>query len=108
MCLYFYYGKKYEPKSGTPVLDQFISLWNPATDYDRDLIKAALSTPFWGGKAGRRPAIIIEADGEDDGRGVGKTELADSLHTLAGGQHIGPLDHLLDQLRCFRDGVYSC
>jgi len=64
---------------------ELISMFNPATEADYHLIVAAFLTPFWGGAPGQRPTIVIESDGKDDGRGVGKTSLMDTIGYLAGG-----------------------
>lgn len=66
-------------------LAKLVDMWTPANPLDRDLILAMFCTPFWGGKPGRRPSFFIEADDEDNGRGVGKTTLADTVADLAGG-----------------------
>ncbi len=59
----------------------------PATEADRQLMLAALLTPFWGGRPGSRPAFLIEADDDDGegGRGTGKTTFAETVAALAGG-----------------------
>jgi hypothetical protein len=81
---YFYNHKVYGPNTFNR-LDQVIDMFNPATPMDRDLIKAAFVTPFWGGAPGSKPAMLIESDGKDDGRGVGKTSLCDAISEVAGG-----------------------
>ena len=60
------------------LLDRF----RPETSVDRDLIQAAFLTAFWGGPAGRRPAFVITSD---DGRGVGKSTVAEIVGYLCGG-----------------------
>ena len=74
------YGAEY---SGA--LDELVDFWLPKTEHDRALIKAAFCTPFWGGRPGARPAISIESDGEDNGRGVGKSQLMYAIANLGGG-----------------------
>ncbi len=66
-------------------LDELCDFWRPWTDFDRSLMKAAFCTPFWGGRPGARPAISIESDGADDGRGVGKSQLMYAIANLGGG-----------------------
>ena len=63
-------------------LRELIDRFNPETDIDRDLILAMFVTPFWGGRGGCRPGFCLTAD---EGRGVGKTELARSVAELCGG-----------------------
>ena len=70
-------------------LDQLIAFFCPATEYDLELILAALMTVFWGGPAGLRPAFRIEGP-EDDGpklagRGAGKSTLPVVIGAVAGG-----------------------
>lgn len=64
------------------VLTQFIEYFSPATDDDKMLILAMFATPFWGAKAGSRPAFLITSDA---GRGVGKSKITDMLSLLTGG-----------------------
>jgi len=60
------------------LLDRF----RPETTIDRDLIQAAMMTALWGGPAGCRPAFVITSE---QGRGVGKTKLVESIAYLCGG-----------------------
>lgn len=84
----FYYGEPL-PDVGEEVLDEFLGFFNPATETDRCLLKAAFMTLFWGAGGGARPAFVLSAeDDETDklaGRGVGKTTLTDLMGELAGG-----------------------
>lgn len=82
-----YYPKKFKSSEGySGKLDELVALWTPYEDEDRELIKAAFLTPFWGGPAGKRPAIFIEkGDPADPGQGIGKTNLCDAIATIAGG-----------------------
>lgn len=58
----------------------------PATKEDEDLIRCLAYTLFWGGPSGKRPAFVPTAPAESgDGRGYGKTTLANTLAKLAGG-----------------------
>ena len=63
-------------------LTELVDKFAPATEHDRMLILAMFSTPFWGGKAGSRPAFLITSD---SGRGVGKSKITDMLSLLTGG-----------------------
>jgi hypothetical protein len=60
--------------------------FQPASEIDRSLIRAAFLTPFWGGMPGARPAFLIESDDDDGegGRGTGKSTLAKAIAHLAG------------------------
>ena len=63
-------------------LTQLLDFFSPETEYDEDLIFAMVLTLFWGGPPGARPAFVIVAD---EGRGSGKTKLAELLSSLVGG-----------------------
>ncbi len=67
----YYRGKVPEPGAGF-YLKWLVDRFCPETTIDRDLIKAAFITPFWGGPPGKRPIFTITSDA---GRGVGKTTL---------------------------------
>lgn len=69
----------------TGALDELASFWLPHTPYDMSLIKAAFCTPFWGGRPGGRPALSIESDGADNGRGIGKSQLMYAIGKIVGG-----------------------
>lgn len=75
-------------------LAEFIDRLNPDTDADRDLLKAFVLTPAWGGPAGGRPLFILTSD---HGRGAGKTATAAAIGHL----YQGALSVSLDT----RDGV---
>jgi len=83
----FYYIHKIEPRE-TGRLDDFCSFFLPDTDKDIGLTKAAAATPFWGRGFGRRPGFLITArdDDENQGKGTGKSTLAESIGRLAGPQ----------------------
>lgn len=69
-------------------LDQLLDMLCPETDEDRELIRAMIVTLFWGGRPGSRPAFLVTASADDaqQGRGVGKSTLAEILgEELAGG-----------------------
>lgn len=63
-------------------LQELLDRFRPETTIDRDLIQSAIMSTFWGGPAGARPAFVITAD---EGRGVGKTKLAEVISYLCGG-----------------------
>lgn len=62
-------------------LDEFIGRFNPSSDIDADLLKAAIVTPFAGLRGGSRPVFCITSL---DGRGSGKTTFAVCTARLAG------------------------
>ena len=74
---------------GKGLLDQFLDFFSAWSDVDRELIKAAILTLFWGGPAGQRPAFRVEGPTDDapemKGRGTGKSTLAAILASLVGG-----------------------
>lgn len=77
-----YYRCQTPPPGDGEHLRQLLDRFRPETDIDRDLIQAALMTVLWGGQPGARPAIVITSD---EGRGVGKTKLAEMCAYLVGG-----------------------
>lgn len=54
----------------------------PASELDRDLILTMFLTLLWGGRAGARPCFVVTSD---EGRGAGKSKLAQMFSLLAGG-----------------------
>jgi len=60
------------------LLDRF----RPETTVDRDLIQASMMTAFWGGLPGCRPVFVITSD---DGRGVGKSAVAQVVGHICDG-----------------------
>ena len=60
------------------LLEQLLDRFNPASDVDRELIKAMILTFFWGGEPGNRPAFLVTGPDGDDamGRGIGKSTMA--------------------------------
>lgn len=77
----YYSGDVPAPGDGLH-LNALLDFFRPATEIDRQLIKAALLTVFWGGPPGMRPVFVVTSD---DGRGVGKSKVADVLTYIAGG-----------------------
>jgi hypothetical protein len=74
------------------LLDQF----RPETSTDRDLIRAAFMTVFWGGPSGCRPAFVVTSD---DGRGVGKSKLPECVARLCGGSIDVSANDAIDTLK---------
>ena len=70
-----------EPGDGT-ALQELLDCFSPATDIDRDLIQAAFMTSMWGGLPGARPAFVFTSD---EGRGKGKSTVAQMIGRLFGG-----------------------
>jgi hypothetical protein len=85
----YYMHPPVEPKAAGPLLDEFLGFFRPETDVDRELIRAAVLTPFWGGPPGKRPVFRIEGPADDPpelgGRGTGKSTLPVIISRLAGG-----------------------
>ena len=69
--------------------ERFLDFFSPDTSVDRELIRAAIMTPFWGGSPGARPAFRIEGPENDPpelaGRGTGKSTFPIMLAMLTGG-----------------------
>ncbi len=87
------YYRPYETKPGKGKhLKQLLDRFNFETTADREKAKGMLMTPLWGGKPGKRPIFTITAD---EGRGVGKTSLAEAVARLWGGSiNISPSDKI--------------
>jgi hypothetical protein len=66
-------------------LFDLVACFSPASDEDEDLILAAFMTLCWGGKPGQRPGMLIESAEGADGRGAGKSTLAQIMGELVGG-----------------------
>lgn len=63
-------------------LADFMSLLNPDTELDADLLCAALVTPGWGGEPGCRPGFVLTSN---HGVGSGKTATAVAISSVWGG-----------------------
>lgn len=61
--------------------EQFLNFFCPATSEDRDLIRAAAMTMFWGCVNAPRPMFVVTGEG----RGTGKSKLVQMLSRLCGG-----------------------
>jgi hypothetical protein len=73
---------------GRDRLRDLLDFFHPDTELDRQLIEAYALTLLWGGSPGCRPAFLFEGphDDPEQGRGVGKTTLADAISEgIAGG-----------------------
>lgn len=71
----------------TDELERLLSLMNPSSPPDKDLLRAAICTLSWGGKAGKRPGFAILSAEEQPGKqiGTGKSSTCDlciSAHGL--------------------------
>ena len=77
----YYSGTRPRPGDGSH-LRKLLDRFRPQTTVDRDLIQAAFMTPFWGALPGCRPAFAITSD---EGRGVGKSKVPESIGYLCGG-----------------------
>lgn len=77
-----YYAHGELPPATGERLAEFIDRLNPETEQDRDLLKAMVMTPAYGGPAGSRPMFVISSD---HGRGSGKTKTAEAVGHLFGG-----------------------
>lgn len=92
---HFYLSTSIKPGDGRK-LNALLKRFNPATDADRDLILAAFLTPMWGGPGGTRPVFVVTSD---DGRGSGKSKLAEMVSHVYGGQIQLSQDESIDALK---------
>ena len=76
----FYLDRTLAPSTGVH-LDKIVEMFNPESEADRDVFKAALVTQFWGGGCGTRPAFLVTSG---HGRGSGKTTTANTILRIAG------------------------
>jgi hypothetical protein len=70
------------PEGDGSHLERLCDEFNADSDIDRELLKAATITPFWGGTAGQRPAFVIRTD---HGRGVGKSSTVKAIAQIFDG-----------------------
>lgn len=77
----YYLETKY-PRGDGEALREFMDHLNPNSEQDRDLLLAALMTPFAGLSPGQRPAFVFTSP---HGRGAGKTATAEAIANVAGG-----------------------
>jgi hypothetical protein len=85
-----YYNHKPVESSNGLKLNGLLDFFRPATDLDRELIKAFCMTLFWGGPPGQRPAFVITTNDHGTGKGIGfgKTTLVNTLSKLVGGKMV--------------------
>ncbi|NCC53099.1 MAG: hypothetical protein EOM20_18060 [Spartobacteria bacterium] len=74
-----FYNHPELPDPDHEALEKLLDRFAPETDYDRALILSMFLTSIWGGPEGQRPGFIITSR---DGRGAGKTTLAEVLARL--------------------------
>lgn len=94
-----YYMHRPVARAGGGALERFLDFFRPATQEDRQLMKAFVLTCFWGGAPGSRPAFLVTGrdDDAEGGRGTGKTKLNDFVGELAGGAvDVSPTDAVAD------------
>jgi len=77
-----YYAVETIPPADGSTLRKLLARFAPATDIDGDLILSAFLTPMWGGPPGCRPCYVITSD---DGRGAGKSTLAEMVGAVYDG-----------------------
>ena len=85
-----YYKKNIEP-SCNGRLDELLNFFNPHSPEDRDFLKAAFVTPFWGGSAGKKPAFVFDGaddSGEGKKRGIGKSTIIEVMSRLLGEEYV--------------------
>ncbi|MHC4403111.1 MAG: hypothetical protein ACYTG0_25905 [Planctomycetota bacterium] len=63
-------------------LEELLNFFCPETSLDRDLMRAAFTTPLWGGPPGARPILLLTAP---SGRGAGKTTFTQAVARVYGG-----------------------
>lgn len=82
-----YYNHPDLPQSDGSKLEQFLDFFRPASNADRELIKAFLLTLVWGGPTGKRPGFIFATNDSsaDQGVGHGKTSTVVKCCKLIGG-----------------------
>lgn len=79
--LYYLLGEPLPPATGKH-LDEFMAAFNPETELDRVLMRAALITPGAGLPPGTRPLFVISSR---HGMGAGKTHTARAIGEVWGG-----------------------
>lgn len=76
-----YYLTPELPPPDDDVIEKLLGFFTPETSEDRSLILALLMTVFWGGAPGQRAPFAITSK---DGRGVGKSTLAETASKIIG------------------------
>lgn len=92
----FYYSTPMLPAANGTALESFLDFFNPKTDVDRDLLKAAVMTQFWGGPFGMRPVFLFRSS---QGAGSGKTVTAQAIASLTGGVFDCHRDEQVDKIK---------
>jgi len=85
-----YYKNQIAPEK-TGRLDELLNFFNPHSPEDRDFLKAAFVTPFWGGSAGKKPAFVFDGaddSGEGKKRGIGKSTIIEVMSRLLGEEYV--------------------
>ncbi|GMV38778.1 MAG: hypothetical protein AMXMBFR64_04940 [Myxococcales bacterium] len=77
-----FYSCGHIPSGNGKALDEFVGMLNPASDHDRDLLRALIVTLLWGGEPGARPGWVITSE---HGVGTGKTTTAIAIAAIVGG-----------------------
>lgn len=77
---HYYACETIEPGDGT-TLSKMLGMFNPETEVDRSLLLAYIVTTIWGGECGSRPVFFFTST---EGRGAGKTTVADMLASVTG------------------------
>ncbi len=67
------------PPADMSTVEALLDFFSPETESDRDLILAMFLTTLWGGPAGQRAPFLVTSK---DGRGVGKSTLAETAAKL--------------------------
>lgn len=79
-------------------LYEFIDHFSPASPEDRELMIAAVVTPFWGGAGGQRPLFVVTSE---DAQGAGKSTFVQAISRLTG---LGkPLVHQIRNAKGFEE-----
>ena len=76
-----FYNHPELPDPDYAILDKLLSFFTPETEEDRSLLIAFFMTAVWGGMAGQRAPFLITSK---DGRGVGKSALAETAASILG------------------------
>ena len=76
-----FYNHAELPDPDYAVLDQLLDFFTPETAEDRSLLIAFFMTAIWGGMAGQSAPFLITSK---DGRGVGKSALAETAASILG------------------------
>jgi hypothetical protein len=95
-----YYNHPTLPDPNYDALDKLLDQFCPETPEDRGLILSLFLTSVWGGAVGQRPVYVIISP---DGRGVGKSTVAEMVAYLLNQPHIAgstknPMSDLVTRL----------